>query len=390
MASSITIIISILMLFASPVVAQKSPSIILQWELASELPVDSNSHLQHALGFAGPVTGVHNNVFFVAGGANFPGAMPWNGGNKKFYNTVYVYTPVGKKIIPLKKSFQLPSAIAYPACCNTPIGVLFAGGENETGLSDKVWLMQWDSVTQYVNYNSLPSLPVPVSNAAATLVDHIVYISGGETATEVSEQMISLDLDNTSKGWTTLADVPHAVSHMVLIGAPGNNAGKIYLMGGRKKNCNGISDLYADVFEYDISKNTWNPKTPLPYALCAGTGISNSAGDLILFGGDKGTTFHKVETLMAAISAEKDETKKQELILKKNKLQAEHPGFSRELLLYNVNSNLWKVLGTFPFDVPVTTTAVKWGSQVLFPSGEIKAGVRSPYILAAKILQKTK
>jgi N-acetylneuraminic acid mutarotase len=93
---------------------------------------------------------------------------------------------------------------------------------------------------------------------------------------------------------------------------------------------------------------------------------------------------------MAAISAEKGETKKQELILKKNKFQGEHPGFSKEVLFYNVNTNRWKVLGTIPFDVPVTTTAVKWGSQVLIPSGEIKAGVRSPYILSAKILQKTK
>ena len=60
----------------------------------------------------------------------------------------------------------------------------------------------------------------------------------------------------------------------------------------------------------------------MPYALSAGTGILYDANNIILFGGDKGTVFHKTETLIAAINAEKDEVKKQELIKQKNKLQS--------------------------------------------------------------------
>ena len=89
--------------------------------------------------------------------------------------------------------------------------------------------------------------------------------------------------------------------------------------------------------------------------------------------------------LIAAINNEKDESKKQELILQKNKLQLAHPGFSNEVLLYNIKTNIWKAIDTIPFATPVTTTAVKWKSSFFIPSGEIKAGVRSPNILSVKI-----
>lgn len=383
-----TFIITILIPLTAPVVAQKKQHIIIQWEIASELPADNSQ--QHSLGFAGPVTGVHNNVLFIAGGANFPDAMPWEGGKKKFYNDVYVYTRKQRKLVPLKKSFTLPSAISYPACCNTPKGVLYAGGENENGISDKVWLMQWDDVAQNIFFKPLPNLPMAVSNAAATLVGHTVYIAGGETATAAASQFLALDLNNTDAGWQQLASIPQPVSHTVLLASSGKTGKQIYLLGGRKKNSNGISDLYSSVFEFDIQKNQWEEKRPLPYSLSAGTGITINSDAILLFGGDKGTTFHKVEILIAAINTEKDEAKKQELILQKNKLLAEHPGFSKEVLLYNTLRDTWKTVCNIPFDTPVTTTAVKWGNDVIIPSGEIKAGVRSPKILSVKILQKNK
>lgn len=384
----LTFTITSLMLFTAPIAAQKITGTSLKWEIAAQLPADSGQ--QHSIGFAGPVTGVHDNVLFIAGGANFPNAMPWQGGKKKYYNNVFVYTRKHHKIVPLKKSFTLPSTIAYPASCNTPGGVLYAGGENENGISNKVWLMQWDVKSQELLFKELPSLHLPVTNAAATLVGHTVYIAGGETAAGASSQFLALDLNNTAIGWKQLAEIPQQVSHTVLMASvkQGNNA--IYLCGGRKKNSNGISDLYNNVFKYDITTNSWQEKEPLPYALSAGTGIMYNADNIILFGGDKGTVFNKTETLIAAISAEKDEVKKQELISKKNILQSEHPGFSNEVLLYNINTNTWEIIGTIPYATPVTTTAVKWKSCFVIPSGEIKAGVRSANILTVNILRKTK
>lgn len=130
-------------------------------------------------------------------------------------------------------------------------------------------------------------------------------------------------------------------------------------------------------------------KTPLPYALCAGTGILQDR-HILLFGGDKGIVFNQAETLIAAIKNTSDPVKKQELILEKNKLQSTHPGFSREVIAYDIDQDTWSVAGLIPYETPVTTTAVNWENGILIPSGEIRAGVRTPRILKLKIRHKQK
>ena len=70
-----------LMLFATPVFAQKKSELTLQWKVANELPAETGKAV--SIGVAGPVTGVYKDRFIVAGGANFPGGMPWEGGAKK-------------------------------------------------------------------------------------------------------------------------------------------------------------------------------------------------------------------------------------------------------------------------------------------------------------------
>lgn len=124
----------------------------------------------------------------------------------------------------------------------------------------------------------------------------------------------------------------------------------------------------------------------LPYAISAGTGWSDGDCEILLFGGDAGKTFNRTEELILAISREDDPVKKKILNQQKAALQATHPGFSKEILRYDVCGDAWSVIGAMPCDVPVTTTAVVAGDdEVLIPSGEIKAGVRTPRILQGKI-----
>ena len=90
--------------------------------------------------------------------------------------------------------------------------------------------------------------------------------------------------------------------------------------------------------------------------------------------------------LLTTINNEKDPVKKQAIIQQKNTLQAAHPGFSKNILRFNLPTNTWTLLDSISFDIPVTTTAVDCDGMVLIPSGEIRAGVRSPKILSVKIL----
>ena len=76
----------------------------IQWKIAGELP-SANSH-EKSLGFVGPVTGINNNILVVAGGANFPNAMPWVGGKKKYYDCGYLFKRQEDSFVCLKFNCQ--------------------------------------------------------------------------------------------------------------------------------------------------------------------------------------------------------------------------------------------------------------------------------------------
>jgi N-acetylneuraminate epimerase len=365
-----------LMFFTANISAQKKQELKLQWTVAAELPVGGNE--AKALGVAGAVTGVHKHKLIVAGGANFPHAMPWLGGKKKYSDDLYVYVKSGTGIS-LKQKAQLPFTIAYAASCTTAKGIVVAGGENENGISNKTFLLQLTNDASVFSIQNLPDLPFAVTNASITVNGENVYLACGEMANGVSDQLLVFDLNNIAAGWKQLSTIPQQTSHAVLL----MNEHIIYLIGGRKRNSNGISDLYNNVFAFDLLTNQWTEKKSLPYALSAGTGAVYK-NQLLVFGGDKGETFHRTEELIAAINEAKDEATKNKLTDEKTALQSAHPGFSKEILLYNVINDSWDVIGNIPYATPVTTTAVTWNNCFFIPSGEIKAGVRSPYILSIK------
>lgn len=367
----------LLMFFTAAIHAQEKQELNLQWTIAAELPVAVNG--AKALGVAGAVVGLHKHKVIVAGGANFPDAMPWLGGKKKYNDELYVYAK-NRNGISLQQKAKLPFTIAYAASCTTAKGIAVAGGENENGISKKVFLLQLTNNTSVFSIQDLPDLPFAVTNASITVNGQNVYVAGGEIANGVSNQLLVLDLNNIAAGWKQVSTTPKQVSHAVVL----IKEHTLYLIGGRKRNSNGISDLYNTVFAFDLLTNQWTEKKSLPYALSAGTGAVYK-NQILLFGGDKGETFHQTEKLIATINTATDETTKRKLTEEKTALQSAHPGFSKETLSYNTITDRWDVIGNIPFATPVTTTAIIWNNCFLIPSGEIRAGVRSPHIFVAKI-----
>ncbi|MBS1760776.1 MAG: hypothetical protein JST23_11700 [Bacteroidetes bacterium] len=351
----------------------------IEWKVAAVLPdVDGKA----SLGYAGPVTGIFNHQLFIAGGANFPDSMPWLGGKKKYYDAIAHYQISDSGIQLMPQQLKLPDTIAYSAVCSIENGIIYAGGENVHGLNSKVWLIK-NKMKDSILFISLPDLPEATTNGALTYHDHSIYFIGGEIASGVSDKMYMLNLENLLAGWKELASLPHPASHGVFV----SQANQLFYMGGRMRAKSGISDLYANMYVYDFSKNIWQEKKSLPYPLSAGTGVAYQKDKIILFGGDKGTTFHKTEQLIAAIAIEKDSLKKNELIKEKAELQLTHPGFSNQIMVYQINTDVWELAGTINYPTPVTTTAILSKNTIFIPSGEIKAGVRSNQILQG-ILQE--
>lgn len=374
----------LLMLNNMPAVAQSKKVISIEWKTIAELPPFRDQ--SKSIGVAGPVVGIINNKLIVAGGANFPDKMPWQGGKKIYYNNISIFNKEKEQVFQEKIQNSLTSNIAYAANCITPLGVVYAGGENELGLSDKVYLLQWDEASNSMRQTKLPDLPVETTNGSLVCIDNTIYFLGGETLTNTTNQFYSLNLIKINQGWMTLPVLPKPLSNMVVVAQYLNGQKQIYLMGGRAKQKNGISDFSSDVYSFDIHLKIWDKKKSLPYPLSAGTGAVFSEKYILLFGGDRGERFNKVEQTISNINLEKDELRKENLISIKNKLLESHPGFSNEILLYNTQKNIWLSNGFIPFNTSVTTNLVQWGDEIIIPSGEIKAGVRTPRIISAKII----
>lgn len=365
-------------------IAQKKAIDHIEWSIAARLPVPTDAVEQP--GLAGAVAGVHNEMLIVAGGANFPNGMPWLGGKKEYHDEVYLFKKGAQgKLESLENNYKLPFATAYGSSCSTPHGVVYIGGESKKGISNKVLLIQWNEQTESLIIKDLPHLQFAVTNASVSSSGDRIFVAGGETPDSVSTAFQVLDLANTLSGWKTLPSLPKPVSHAVSVVQTSKGRTCLYLIGGRKKNEGNVSDLYNSVYEFDLKTSQWSEKKPLPYNLSAGTGAAVGNKYILMFGGDRGETFNKTERLIVDISRAADDKKKSELNQQKISLQSNHPGFSKDVLQYNVVSDQWSVIGSAPFDIPVTTNAIKCKNAVIIPSGEIKAGIRTPEILVGKI-----
>jgi N-acetylneuraminic acid mutarotase len=110
-------------------------------------------------GFAAPFAGVSGDALIVAGGANFPDAMPWDGGKKVWYDSVFVLEqPHGE----WKKVSKLPGPLGYGVSFTTANGVLCAGGSDATQHHSEVFSLSW--IENELRIKSLPSLPKPMAN----------------------------------------------------------------------------------------------------------------------------------------------------------------------------------------------------------------------------------
>ena len=349
---------------------------ISRWQQAASLPPARKG--EHPVGLAGAVSGLLNDRLLVGGGANFPDTLPWMGGHKKYHDNVYEYAKRGGRVRFTGLRFTLPEPIAYAACCTTPGGIVYAGGENEQGISRKAWLLSQDPVARF---HPLPDLPIAVSGASATAVNGRVYLAGGETASGSLSQFLVLDVSDPQKGWQSLSPLPVALSYGLLL----NDDSCLYLAGGRFKSAGKLTEFYKALYRYSPERDQWSFVQELPAKMAAGTGIGCGKKGLLLIGGDPGETFNRVESLLLAIAAETDAGKKQQLVQQKNELQAAHPGFSREAWFYDLPAQRFNKAGTLPYPSPVTTIALRWGSSVVIPGGEIRAGIRSAHILTAKL-----
>ena len=368
--------------------SQKKEVKHVDWKTAAQV---KNTDGSLSIGFAGPINGISNDVLIVSGGANFPDKMPWEGGKKSYSKTIHVLEKCKDTFTwnAAVKS-ELVEPIAYCGSTSTNLGVVYVGGENENGLSNKAHLLKWNAAKKEVETKSLADFPIAVANISLIHIGNIVYAVGGDEATKSSDLFVSLDLNEKNPQWKTLPNLPLALANAVVIAQKGKNGTNIYVVGGRTKTATGISDLHNTTFVFDVKKQTWNTAATISDGknttnFSAGAGVAVGSNSILIVGGDDGVIFHQIETYLSQIAKAKSDEEKAELIAKKNKLVTNHPGFYNGILLYNTLTDEWSKIGELPFLPHVTTPAVLWDKKIILSNGEIKPGIRTPNVMLGTI-----
>jgi N-acetylneuraminate epimerase len=380
-----TVFFILIIMFFSAAAAQKNSSYSINWKLAAVLPPLPGQ--SKSLGFAGAINGVDKDAFIIAGGANFPNGMPWDGGKKYYSDEIWVLQKSGEKYFWNKKVKDiLPEPIAYCGNTSTDTGVVYVGGENKNGISNKSFLLNWDATKNKIIIKPLPDLPVALTNVAVTHIENIVYAAGGDEMKNSSASFFSINLNDPNPQWKRLPDLPVALANATAIAQSGNDGKEIFIIGGRTKTASGISDLHNTIFIFDPVKQSWKKGADIfdgknTTNLSAASGVALGANEILMLGGDNGKVFHQIETYISEIEQAKTSEQKEKLTKEKNSLSIHHKGFDKSLLVYNTISDAWTKIGELTFPAQVTTTAVKWGNDIVVSNGEIKPGVRTPNVV---------
>jgi N-acetylneuraminate epimerase len=353
----------------------------LSW---TSFPLFSLEDGQRGIGVAGPVTGVDGNFLIVAGGANFPGKMPWDGGQKVYYDSGAVYAFRDDSAPEKLCSFRLSMPLAYAACSSIPMGVVYAGGEDADGPSSRVRRLRFDEKSGVVLEDSLPDLPYEVTNGSMAAHENVLYFVGGENRVAAYKHVLRMDMTSDSPSWSVLDTLPNAISNAFAAIFLRNHTPELFILGGRQKSMHGESRIFQEAYRYKLSEKRWSACASFATTIAAGTIVGLDEPGMIVIGGDVGVLYRKTENLIRRIEDAHDPQLKASLQEERRILQSGHPGFTNQVWVYDPDQDSWDTLGSIPFHTPVTATAVYAGGRIYIPSGEIRPGVRSPFVLVGR------
>jgi N-acetylneuraminic acid mutarotase len=388
----------------------------LRWEKLPALPPSAGQAVQP--GVAGPFAGIHGGALLVAGGANFPEKLPWDGGPKVWWDDVWVLEGVAGDAPRwvTDRRFTLPRPLGYGISVVTSAGVLCAGGHDSERAYADVFLLSWEAATRTLRRTELPPMPRPLTYMAAAVVAETLYIAGGQmsmkepAATKIF-WAFELGKERRSSGgsaWRELPPWPGPARVLPVAAAQSGRAGpEFFLFGGRLPQPGGPTTLLRDAYAFDPTAGTWRvlPNIGAGASGIDAAGVSVMAGsaaavgdsEILIVGGDRGDLFLELEAHDLAVAAararlahasgserQRVEREIEQRLQAKRLIYARHPGFAREVLALNTRKNSWRVTGRVPdnLDVPVTTVAVQLDAgPIVLPSGETKPGVRTPAVL---------
>ncbi|SFF59080.1 cyclically-permuted mutarotase family protein [Salegentibacter agarivorans] len=384
-------LILLLFFLCGQLTAQTEKKLDFKWDTIATLNDD--------LGVNGAFSGIHNDAFIVAGGANFPNDPVWEGGEKVWYNTIEVLQKSNDRYNWISVNAKLPRKLAYGASVSTPDGLLCIGGNNSDGTFSEVFLLKWNPREKKIEIEKQPDLPEPLANMQATNIGDEVFVVGGqeENGSKASNKFFSFK----NNEWQRLEDLPGPGRiQPVVVSQNNGKANCVYVFSGTHFNpdANDPNQFLTDVYEYNPLQKKWRQKADIPTNTTPGLsgGYIGAApavklGDahIIIFGGAGGENQlwnQRLELQNELVSVSESNYSEAEARHKSDSLKKliannfQNTSFSSTIWAYHAITDTWSQRGEIPGKSPVVTDAEFWNDEIFIAGGEISPGVRTPAV----------
>lgn len=303
-------------------------------------------------GFAGPFVGVSGGSLIIAGGANFPDRKPWEGGEKKWHDSIWQLSSPDGEWATIGK---LPRPLGYGVSVTHKDSLLCIGGSNSNGHFADAFRIS--TLSGKLEIAPLPSLPITLANSCGALLGDDIYVAGGQqspSSRTTVGRAFRLRLNDQTPRWEELPSWP-GDPRMLAIAASFETS--FWIIGGvdlvESSDGKSARRYLKDVYRFDLAKG-WVRMPDLPTPLAAAPSPAPPInGAISILGGDDGTQVATSHEL--------------------------HRGFSRRIIEWNRSSERWEKRGELPF-ATVTTTPILWRNAWIVPTGEVFPGIRTPAI----------
>lgn len=328
-----------------------------------------------------------NGKLIVAGGANFPGKLGFEGGAKAFYDEVLIYDNTSED---WKVIGRLPTPSAYGVSVSVSEGALWIGGNNEKESLKSCYKLSL-SPNNEISLKPLVDLPFPMDNFSGCSINETVFVGGGIVDGKSSNKFYCLDTKTDSE-WVELPDYPGIPRvQPVLVALETEGKTYIYLLGGLfGGDENQEPAMATDILRFDVAENVWSvvgeqidPETGNPFSLGGATAFAINNRYIICLGGVNYDIFLDAITTQYNIGFDSkltpEEKKEKNLNFSKHYMTqpVEYYKFNTECRVYDTHTGEWITIDNTTNSARAGATLVTDGNRFYAVQGELKPGLRT-------------
>jgi N-acetylneuraminic acid mutarotase len=364
----------------------------LSWSVIAELPLAPGQ--TGSPGLSGVFAGaLDNGHAIVAGGTFYPDKDPLEGGRKEWSDAIFVLEqkpgPIGDQPVYewIGVESKLPRALANGVSVSLDDGVLCCGGADAQACYADVFLLEWNAAERKVEKVDFPPLPKPIAFAGGARSGGWIFVAGGTTSPAGRSGADFFGLDLSKRGnpgafqWQSLPVLPRTALFPVCAGQSDGTTDCFFMFGGREFSPGKSEHAFSDGQKFIPTTATWMPAGPIqiaaggaPISITGGAAVALEENRILVLGGDDA----EIARLLDANARHNGSAEQIEAYRKFNQaLLAAHPGYRREVLLFDARRNEWKQAGVFPQGTPAVTPAFLWDGAVVLAGGESRPGQRS-------------